>query len=123
MPADFSDTRQNLLRIILIISCIAVFGFSLFQFRKIIEGPDIVAINIEDGQVMHDDTYMLEAEIRNAAFIYLNGRQVFTNKESLLRERLILFEGYNLIELHVNDKFEREQVNTYRLMYIPHDQG
>lgn len=123
MPGDFSDTRHTLLRIILIICCIGVFGFSLFQFRKIIEGPDIVAINIEDGQVIQDDTYILEAEIHNAAFIYLNGRQVFTNKESLLRERLILFEGYNLIELHVNDKFEREQVATYRLMYIPHDQG
>lgn len=120
MLSEFADIRRTLFHLIIIVCCIVLFGFTLFQFRKIIEGPDIVTININDGQVTRDETYLLEAEIRNAAFIYLNGRQVYTNKESVLRERLVLFEGYNLIELRVNDKFDRQQVRTYRLVYTPH---
>lgn len=116
---EFSDTRHNLFKLFIILSCVGIFAFTLFQFRRVIEGPDIVTINVEDGQVIHDATYILEAQIHNAAFIYLNGRPVYTNKESLLRERIVLFEGYNLIELRVNDKFDRQQVKTYRLVYIP----
>lgn len=119
MLSEFTDIRRSIFRIVIIIGCVALFGFTLFQFRKIIEGPAIAAINVEDGQIVYSDTYMLEAEIHNAAFIYLNGRQVYTNKESVLREQLILFEGYNLIELRVNDKFNRQQVRTYRLVYLP----
>ena len=47
----------------------------------------------------------------------LNGRQIYTDKNGHFSEVVILFAGYNVLELKARDKFGREQVTKMEVVY------
>lgn len=80
--------------------------YSLFQGWKIIAGPIIDIYNPQNGITYSESLIQVEGRARNIAFIKLNDKQIFTDKNGYFSEKLLLSPGYNIIKLDAQDKFK-----------------
>ncbi|MAZ41106.1 hypothetical protein CL654_03235 [bacterium] len=112
-----SNTRSLLsfLPITLLIIVIALYSYG--RARDVIFGPEIAITYPEDGSVLMDDLLVLQGNIKNAAFITLNGRQIFVDEEGTFNEKLLLHYGYNIIEIEAEDRFNQKEKKRLQVVY------
>lgn len=90
--------------------------YCLFQARFIILGPQVTVTSHEDGVALHEPAVTLSGTARNAAWISLNDRQIFSDEKGHWSEKLILSHGLSIMTLRVRDRFGREKVESVRLV-------
>jgi hypothetical protein len=100
----------------LIILGILFAAYCLFQARFLILGPQVTITSHEDGAVATEPAVTLSGNARNAAWLSLNDRQIFTDEEGRWSEKLILSPGLSIMTLRVRDRFGRERVSSVRLV-------
>jgi len=86
-----------------------IVGYSLFQAEKLIAGPIIDVFTPESGATYHSPLIEITGRARNIAYLSLDDRKIFTDKDGYFTEKLLLSPGYNIIKLDAQDKFK-----TYR---------
>ena len=91
--------------------------YCLFQARYIVFGPDVWFTSHTDGQVVYSPRLTLEGNARNAAWLSLNDRQIYTDDEGHWSEKLILSEGESIMRALVRDRFGRESSENIRIIY------
>lgn len=92
--------------VLILIFLFVVYG--LFRAENFLLGPKIVIETPKNGQVFTTSAIEIEGWVKNISLFYLNGRQIFTDKEGNFKESLLLARGYNIIEVRAKDKFNRE---------------
>lgn len=92
--------------IILLIVFFVVFG--LYRAKGFILGPEIVIFEPNDRANHNQSHIIVKGIIKNVSLLYLNGNQIFTNKNGEFQEDLLLARGYNIIEVEGKDKFNRQ---------------
>ncbi len=80
--------------------------YSIFQAWKLITGPVIDVYTPENGATYSKNLIELYGRARNTAYLNLDGRPIFTDKDGYFREKLLLSPGYNIIKLDATDKFK-----------------
>ena len=80
--------------------------YSLFQGWKLLTGPVIDIESPENGATYSQALIEVSGRARNTAYLNLNGRAIFTDKEGKFSEKLLLSPGYNIIKLDATDKFK-----------------
>lgn len=90
--------------------------YCLFQARFLILGPGVSITSHKDGTAVHEPQITLSGRARNAAWISLNDRQIFTDEKGFWNEKLILSDGLSIMTLRVRDRFGRESVSSVRLV-------
>ncbi len=91
-------------------------GYFLFEARFLILGPQITIESPKDGEIVSDRVVTLIGRTRNAAWISLNGRQIFTDEEGHWSEKLIVSEGLSIMTVSVRDRFGRTREETVRII-------
>lgn len=109
MPLSIRHTALIVLGALFVVYC-------LFQARFIILGPQITITSHENGVVVEEAVVTLSGKARNAAWLSLNDRQIFTDEKGLWSEKLILSEGLSIMTLKVRDRFGRERVASISLV-------
>jgi hypothetical protein len=104
--------RQSLLFIVGVL----FLAYVLFQGRYLILGPGIKITSHEDGAIATTSAITLSGTARNAAWLTLNSRQIFTDEKGAWKEKLILSEGQSIITVRVRDRFGREAEESLRLL-------
>lgn len=79
--------------------------YSLFQAHKLISGPIIDVYTPQNGAVYSQTLIEIDGRARNIAYINLNDRKIFTDKNGFFKEKILLSPGYNIIKLDARDKF------------------
>jgi hypothetical protein len=92
--------------ILIFIAVFAVYGF--VRAESFLLGPKISIDSPENGQTFTAPDVEIIGHASNISLLYLNGRQIFTDKNGNFKEILLLAKGYNIIELKAKDKFNRE---------------
>jgi len=92
--------------ILVLIFVFIVYG--LFKAENFLLGPKIIIEAPLNGQVFTAPDIEVSGRANNISLFYLNGRQIFTDKEGNFKESLLLAKGYNIIEVKAKDKFNRE---------------
>jgi hypothetical protein len=82
-----------------------IIGYSLFQAWKLISGPIIDIYTPQNGATYSQTLIEISGRARNVAYINLNGRKIFTDKNGYFKEQLLLSPGYNILKLDARDKF------------------
>lgn len=100
-----SEGRKTLRTILIILIGLGIVGYSVFQARKIIEGPRIAVSAPQDGAVISEKKIEISGNAKNVAFLYFNGRKIFTDDDGLFKEISLLFPGHNTLEFTAQDKF------------------
>ncbi|MEK7135158.1 MAG: hypothetical protein AAB780_00435, partial [Patescibacteria group bacterium] len=109
-------TEFRLKHVFILVGFLLLTLYSLFQARFLILGPQVAILSHEDGAVATEPQVLLSGTARNAAWISLNDRQIFTDEEGHWSEKLILSEGLSIMTLRVRDRFGRESSDSVRLI-------
>ncbi len=91
--------------------------YCLFQARFLILGPGVWFTSHVDGQIVHEPQLLLTGTARNAAWLTLNDRQIYTDEQGRWSEKLILAEGESIMKALVKDRFGRESSKTIHIIY------
>ncbi len=94
--------RTGLISLLIVV----IAGYSLFQAQKIIRGPVIDIYTPENGATYNQTMIEIDGRARNIAYLNLNDRPIFTDKNGYFSEKLLLSPGYNIIKLDARDKFK-----------------
>ncbi len=98
----------SLIRIgFIILLLLVIVGYSVFQAQKIIRGPIIEIYNPQNGTTFSQSLIEIEGRARNIAYLNLNDRPIYTDKNGYFKEKLLLLPGYNIIKLDARDKFKK----------------
>lgn len=91
---------------LLVLLVVILIGYSIFQTQKIIRGPIIDVYAPENGTTYSQTLIEISGRARNIAYLNMNGRPIFTDKNGYFSEKLLLSPGYNIIKLDARDKFK-----------------
>lgn len=112
------STLRQLLPFLLITIFVAVIVFyAYYQSRAIIEGPNIVIETPRAGITSTTSLISIIGVVKHAKEITLDGRPIFIDLSGRFNEKLVLMNGYNIIELVAKDKEGRIEKKTIELMY------
>ena len=97
-------------------------GLSLYaysQSREYLRGPVIMIEEPQNGALSTTSVVSVQGSAHNAAFITLNGRQIFTDEQGRFHESLLLQEGYSIMLLEAKDRFGHRVEKRLELVYKP----
>lgn len=92
--------------------------YVLFQARFLIAGPEIV-LAVEPSVTHNERTIQLEGTAYNITHLWLNDRQIFTDKAGHFTEALVLENGYTIATLRAKDRYGRETRVERPFVYTP----
>ncbi len=81
--------------------------YSLFQAQKLISGPSIEIYSPKDGSTYSQTLIEVEGRAKNIAYLNMNDKAIFTDKNGYFKEKFLLSPGYNVIKLDARDKFKK----------------
>ena len=96
---------------------LVIFLYAYARIESFARGPEIIITFPSSGLTVFKSIVFVEGKIERAAHITLNGRQIYTNESGELRERVLLAEGYNVIELKASDRFNRTAKKILKVVY------
>ena len=106
--------------IILTVSFLALFViYGGFEVAKVVLGPSLYISSPRDLATVNDPLIDVEGKVKRAAFISINDRQIFADEKGDFKDRLLLLPGYNIIEVIVRDRFDKEVSREIRISYVP----
>jgi len=85
---------------------LVLIGYSIFQAQKLIRGPIIDVYTPENGVTYNQTLIEVTGRAQNIAYLNLDDRPIFTDKNGNFSEKLLLSPGYNIIKLDARDKFK-----------------
>jgi len=105
MRSQSGKTITIIILVVILVTSIA--GYSYYQARNLIKGPQLVIHNPPDGTTLDNPLVKISGSARNIAYISLNNRQIFVDNEGNFNEELLLAPGYNIWKVEAKDKFGR----------------
>ena len=93
-----------------------LFLYILFQARFLLLGPQVSIATPQDGETA-GPVVTVSGRARNAAWISLNGKQIFTDEKGLWEEKLIVSPGVSIMTVTVRDRFGREEEESVRVVF------
>ena len=82
-------------------------GYTLFEARRIIEGPRIVIDTPADGGALTDPLVHISGNVQNAAFLSVNDVPVRADARGHFDTELTPPPGYELFNITAADRFGR----------------
>lgn len=112
------NTAKIIKNSVYVLLLLFLIGYAIFNSRIFIAGPKLVIENPENGSTVEENPLIkVEGKAYNIAFIELNGKQINVNESSEFSEPVLLYPGYNIIEISARDKFEREVEKKIKIVY------
>ncbi len=96
---------------------VLIVGYSIFQARKILGGPNLNLTSPKQGIIYTDPLIEITGTASNIKEIRLDDRPINITEEGVFREKLLLFPGYNIIKLSAEDKFGKKTEKKIELVY------
>jgi hypothetical protein len=91
----------------------AIASYAVFQAREYIRGPEIKIEEISQNKNLSK----ISGTAERVAFLSLNGKQIYTDKDGKWQETILLLPGYNIVEVSAKDRFGRE-IKTHKDIYL-----
>lgn len=101
--------------VILLLLSFGVYG--LYKAKNFMQGPSIIIESPTNGQELNNSFAEIRGRTSDVASLFLNGRQIFTDKDGNFKGNLLLASGYNIIEVLGADKFGRKVKEKLELVF------
>ncbi len=110
---------RSIVTYIVLFLLLLVLGFGFYQFRIFITGPKLtVSYPTEIISTVSADIIHIQGSVKNAAYLYINDRQIYTNPEGFFDETLYLLPGYNPITVKLVGKNNQILLEQYQIVRI-----
>jgi len=114
-----SITFRDIVRAgIVVLGCIVVLVYVVFQARFLIIGPQIMLLNTPD-RAQNERVVTLAGNTANISRLWLNGYQIFTDPAGAFSTDVILQNGYTIATLEAEDRYGRRTTLTREFVYAP----
>lgn len=111
---NFSSILKKILAIIIILT---IAGYAYYRTKDFIIGPTITIYSPKNGESVNTSLIEVTGIVKNISYISINDRQIYTNEEGNFKEKLLLYPGYNIISIKVEDRFDRDIEKTLEIVY------
>ena len=101
----------------LILLFIVIGGYSYYKTRDVLQGVKLAINTIKDGQSFSTPAIEIQGSAKNAAYLSLDDRPIFMDKDGKFDESLLLLPGYNIINVKAQDKFGKKVEKNYQLIF------
>ena len=98
-------------------SVLLLISYGIFNARNLIIGPTIEIFSPAKDIETTENVIDIKGRAENVAFISLNEKPIFVDKEGLFDEKLLLSPGSNIIEIRARDRFKKEILKTINIYY------
>jgi hypothetical protein len=102
---------------IIVLSVLMLISYGIFNARNLIIGPTIEIFTPTQDTETGENVFTVNGRAKNIAFISLNEKPIFIDKEGLFEEKLLLSPGSNIIEIKARDRFKNETKKTITIYY------
>ena len=108
-----------LIKIILIALAIIAFGgYTYYQTKDLIAGPQIEINSPRNGSGTSEELIEINGVAKNISRISMNNLSIYTDQNGVFKEKFLLAEGYNIIELSASDRFGRTKNKKLEIVYL-----
>ena len=102
---------------IFILAGLAIGTYAYFQSREFLRGPQVTIETPVSGSTLTESTVTVTGSAQNVATITLNGSPIFVDSQGQFSQKLLLFEGYNILTVRAEDRFGKKVEKTLELVY------
>jgi hypothetical protein len=111
---------QHILKVIFVCCfSLGIIFYGYYQSQDLIGGPKIDIVNPENGSVSESSFIEISGRALNIVRISLNDRSIFVDEEGNFTEKMLLLEGYNIMEVKAEDRFGRETKKILQIVHRP----
>lgn len=107
----------NIRLFIIILSVLLLVSYGIFNARDLIIGPTIEVFSPARDTETEENVIDIKGRVENTAFISLNEKPIFVDRQGLFEEKLLLSPGSNIIEIKARDRFKKEVLKTIKIYY------
>ncbi len=108
--------RTQIIRFFSAIIVLLILGYSLFEARKIIEGPQLTINSPSDGATIHGGIVIISGTVQNAAYLSVNDVTVLADAQGNFSTKLTPPPGYEIFKVTVEDRFKRSHTELLHLV-------
>ncbi|MEK7120882.1 MAG: hypothetical protein AAB840_02215 [Patescibacteria group bacterium] len=112
----WQKSKLSIYTIVMIVAVVFVGGYAVFQARKIVSGPSVDIKSPQNGEVVYKNPIEIYGVAKNINAISVNDRPIFIDENGIFKEKLLLYLGYNIVEINAKDRFGKE--TTKRLEIV-----
>jgi len=112
------EFRTALYYTFLVFVAILFIAYAVFQARFLIAGPQIIMTGSQ-ASVQQDRVITLTGTTKNIVMLTLNDREIYTDKNGVFTEALVLENGYTVATLTAHDRYGRTHELTETFVYAP----
>jgi hypothetical protein len=111
--------KNNLKKALFAIICITVLGYTYYEARFLISGPELTIFTPQNNATVEDSLLEIKGHVKNLSSLTINGRQIMITTDGLFSDKLLLLDGYNTIEVKVRNKFGQENKKILGIVLDP----
>lgn len=111
--------KNNLRNALFALICIIVIGYTYYEARFIINGPELTIFSPQNNAEVEDSLLEIKGSAKNLSSLTINGRQIMITPDGLFTDKLLLLDGYNTIEVKVRNKFGQENTKILGIVLTP----
>jgi len=118
-----NNARKTFIYLIALVAFIIIAGYAGLEARNYLSGPSIVIENPENGVTLREQFVEIRGRAEGASLLTINGAKVLADAEGNFKQELLLGLGYNVFEVKVLDRFNREEKKLLEVVYKPNPSG
>lgn len=113
----FWNLKRVLSLLLVLLFAGTIFYYAYYQSRGIIAGPTITLLSPHDGDELTSTLVNVRGSVLRSKELTLDGRAIFVDLSGNFNEQLLLYPGYNIIELAAKDADGREEKKTVGIVW------
>ncbi|MFA6269598.1 MAG: hypothetical protein WC657_00070 [Candidatus Paceibacterota bacterium] len=111
------ESGFNIKLFLIIASVLLLVTYGIFNARNLITGPTVEIFSPAENTETTENNIEIKGQAKNTAFLSLNEKPIFVDKEGVFSEKLLLSPGSNIIEIKAKDRFKKELTKTIKIYY------
>ena len=125
MTLGYTDGKTKIKRGFLTLSILCIVVLTVFEFRKVIEGPTVDLLCTDkhcENIVTENSLYPLSGMTSNISEIHIGNRKIYTDTSGKFNEYISLYPGSNNVTISAKDRFGKEvkkDISVYYTGTIP----
>lgn len=109
--------RRQINLTIIVVICLFVLLYSLYEARNLLKGPNLVISVPEKNYISTKNSVLdIRGNAKNILSLTVNNRPILITPEGDWSDKLLLLSGYNRIAITAKDKFGREEIKIIEVV-------
>lgn len=108
----------SLSTLLVVLVVLVIGGYSLFEARRLIEGPVITIDSPLDGSATSSMGVIISGTAQNISFLTINDKPSYTDKAGNFSELLSIPPGFTVLTVRAVDRFGRRTAKSVALTVL-----